>query len=390
MRLKVLVAILGLSLVVASASVPAQAGEGPEGFNPDRWVSAARAEAIDTAAARFLAQSDDGTPGLWLAVWDPKRGYYEQAYGRAVAGGRKASVTDVTYIGSITKSALATAVLRQVAHGTMKLSDTVADLDPALVTKFPTIGGVDIRSLLGMTSGIPDYAEAAALQMLENPQQRFTRDDLIALGLASGEQQPMGVAAYSTTNYLILGQVLEAVTRRSAERLVNDVFRQAGMLQARLPPPGAEQPTRLAHGYFGRLLATEFPGMAVPAPGTDVTSWRFDWGREGGGAYATIGDLARWGSTCLGNSLLPKKLARQRGLTSATDYGNYGLGVIQQGDWLSHSGQVIGWTATVACNPKTGGVVAYATNSTNGIVDVPAQVGRVAFPEYIAARNGRG
>ncbi|MFM8896419.1 MAG: serine hydrolase domain-containing protein, partial [Actinomycetales bacterium] len=222
-------------------------------------------------------------------------------------------------------------------------------------------------------------------QMLADPQKRFTRDDLIALGLASGEQQPVGTAAYSTTNYIILGELLQAVTGQSPERLVNAVFRRAGMKHARLPSAGAQLPAGVTHGYIGRMLPTQLPGTTVPAPDTDVTDWAFDWGREGGGAYATIGDLARWGSTCLGDSLLPNRLVTQRLQTHASNAGKYGLGIIRQGEWLAHSGQALGWTANVACNPKTGAVVAYATNSTKGTVDVPFNVGKVAFPAYAKA-----
>jgi hypothetical protein len=70
-----------------------------------------------------------------------------------------------------------------------------------------------------------------------------------------------------------------------------------------------------------------------------------EWGKEGGGADATIADLATWGQTC--------------------------LGILRQGDWLDpDSGQALGYTANVACNPKTGAVIAYALNSTEGPLDL--------------------
>lgn len=372
-------------VILASLAASKPATAAPVELDQSRVVNAADARAIDKAAAAYLAESVDGNPGLWLAVWDPKRGYYEQAYGSAVSGGRKASTKDVMYVGSITKTALATAVLEEVAKGAISLGDTVGQLSPALAAKFPAIASISVRDLLGMTSGIPDYADAAVAQMLVNPQKRYSRDDLIALGLASGEQKPVGTAAYSTTNYIILGELLQAVTGQSPERLVNAVLREAGLGQARLPSSDAKQPARITHGYVGRLLPTQLPDVAVPPPATDVTDWAFDWGREGGGAYATIGDLAQWGSTCLGNSLLPTQLVRQRLRTHTSNAGQYGLGIIRQGQWLAHSGQALGWTANVACNPKTGAVVAYATNSTNGTFDVPFKVGKVAFPAYAKA-----
>ena len=87
---------------------------------------------IDTAANDFLTNSPDKSPGLWLAVWDPAKGYYEQAYGDAVADTTKATVADHSWIGSITKTVFATAVLQQVAAGKLALTDTVQALDAEL------------------------------------------------------------------------------------------------------------------------------------------------------------------------------------------------------------------------------------------------------------------
>ena len=115
-----------------------------------------------------------------------------------------------------------------------------------------------------------------------------------------------------------------------------------------------------------------------------------EWGKEGGGAYSTIGDLATWGGTCLGMSLLPKDLVAERLKTTKIDAGNYGLGIIRQGDWLAHSGQAIGYEANVACNPKTGAVVAYAVNSTEGLLDLDSFLGSTAWPEYSTASSPAG
>ncbi|MCX6434167.1 MAG: serine hydrolase [Actinobacteria bacterium] len=115
-----------------------------------------------------------------------------------------------------------------------------------------------------------------------------------------------------------------------------------------------------------------------------------EWGKEGGGAYSTIGDLAKWGGTCLGTNLLPAKVAAQRLKTTKIDAGNYGLGIIRQGDWLAHGGQAIGYQANVACNPKTGAVVAYAVNSTEGPADLATYLGPVAWPEYSKAKDPTG
>jgi D-alanyl-D-alanine carboxypeptidase len=383
-------ALAGL-LVIAPVAVGASAqplsvgAKSVSSIDKSKPMSATDKTAIDAAAADFLAQSPDQAPGLWLAVWDPAKGYYEQAYGKAILPDTPATVTDHFMIGSITKTVLATAVLQQVAAGQLALSDTVAKLDPALAKKFPKAAKYTVAQLLSMTTQIPDYADEAVAIQVADPQHHFTRNQLIALGFAKGKPLPKE-GGYSTTNYLILGTILEKLTGTAPERLVNGVFRQAGMTQSRLPFVSRPLPAPAAHGYLGVFAASQFaPTNPDLTASTDISSWTFDWGKEGGGAWSTIGDLATWGGTCLGNSLLPKPMVAKRLVFSTINVGSYGRGIIRKGDWLSHGGQAIGYQANVACNPKTGAVVASAVNSTYGNFFLNDTVGPVAYPEYYAA-----
>ena len=362
----------------------------PTPIDQSTSMSAANKAAIDAEAKAFLANSIDHTPGLWIAVWDPKRGYYEQAYGEAILDGQPASVKDHFLIGSITKTVFATAVLEQVAAGRLRLTDTVKQLDPALARTYPIAAKKTIAQLLGMTSRIPDYADPAVGKMFADPHQTFTRDQAIALGISDG--RPIAApGGYSTTNYLILGKLMKTLTGKTPERLVNGVLRQADMPSSRLMPGNVQLPSPRAHGYIGEVYGSQAAQVnAALSATTDVTDWTMEWGKEGGGAYSTIGDLATWGSTCLGTNLLPAKVAAERLKTTKIDAGNYGLGIVREGTWLAHSGQAIGYTANVACNPKTGAVVAYALNSTEGPFDLSSHLGKKAWPEYLNARSSSG
>jgi D-alanyl-D-alanine carboxypeptidase len=354
-------------------------------INKKQTMSAADKAAIDAAAAAAISASPDAAPGLWVAVWDPKKGYYEQAYGNAVLPGTPATRADHFRIGSITKTVFATAVLEQVAARKLALTDTVKKLDPVLAKKFPTIGKNTVAQLLSMKTQIPDYAEAAVDALVADSQKRFTREGLIALGLEKGKPLP-SIGGYSTTNYIILGLIMQKLTGKTPEVLINGVFAQAGMTQSALPGPSKTMPAPAAHGYVGNIYGEQFAKLnpAVIAT-TDVTDWAFYWGREGGGAYSTIGDLATWGGTCLGNSLLPKSTVAKRLVFSSIDVGQYGRGIIKEDDWLSHEGQAIGYEANVSCNPKTGAVTAWAVNSTEGSLFLNDAIGPVAFPDYYAA-----
>lgn len=350
-------------------------------------MPAADRAAIDEAANLFVNNAPDQSPGLWLAVWDPKKGYYEQAYGKAALPGTAATVADHFRIGSITKTVFATAVLEQVSAGKLKLTDTVRSLDPALAKRFPSIAKYTVAQLLSMKTQIPDYADPAVALQVADPQRRFTRDQLIALALSKGKPLPKA-GGYSTTNYIILGEIMKKVTGKTPESLVNGVFAQAGMKQSGLDTTSKAMPDPAAAGYIGATYGSQFVAInPAVTSATDVSSWAFDWGKEGGGAYSTIGDLATWGGTCLGNSLLPKSTVAKRLVFSSIDVGKYGRGIIKQGNWLSHEGQAIGYEANVACNPKTGAVAVWAVNSTQGSMFLDDVIGAAAYPEYKLAAN---
>lgn len=384
----------GLLLLGSTATVAhAQAASTPSSkapvssINKKKAMSGADRAAIDAAANLFVANAPDESPGLWLAVWDPKKGYYEQAYGTSVLPGTAATVADHFRIGSITKTVFATAVLEQVSAGKLKLSDTVRSLDPSLAKRFPSIGRYTVAQLLSMRTQIPDYADAAVALQVADRHRRFTRDQLIALALAKGKPLQK-VGGYSTTNYIILGEIMQEVTGKSPESLVNGVFAQAGMKHSGLDTTSKAMPAPAAAGYIGATYGKQFVTInPAVTSSTDVTPWTFDWGKEGGGAFSTIGDLATWGGTCLGNSLLPKSTVAKRLVFSGIDVGQYGRGIIKQGAWLSHEGQAIGYEANVACNPKTGAVAVWAVNSTQGSMFLDDVIGDAAYPDYNAAAH---
>ena len=253
-----------------------------------------------------------------------------------------------------------------------------------MAAKYPSIANITVGELLGMVSGIPDYADAAVAKIVVDNTLTFTRDDLIEIGLAAGPQEPVGTPAYSTTNYIILGNMLATVTGQSPEDLVNDVFTQAGMTQSMLPAETTALPEPASHGYMGAVEAAQFKELDSDVKAsTDVTDWSFDYAKEGGGAYSIIGDLATWGGTCLGQSLLPADMAQARLKTHTSDaLGEYGLGMqVFDNGWIGHGGQTIGWNADVECNTKTGAVLALMSNSTSGLVTASYELKTAVFPD---------
>jgi CubicO group peptidase (beta-lactamase class C family) len=132
------------------------------------------------------------------------------------------------------------AILQLVDQGILSLNQTVGQMDLGLAAKFPQIAGITLERLLAMASGIPDYANdpqnSVIPIVLKDPQHYFTPDALITAGLSGNISKP-GDTGYSTTNYIILGEILAKKTKKSLEEAVTDVCRALGMSESTLPAP---------------------------------------------------------------------------------------------------------------------------------------------------------
>jgi D-alanyl-D-alanine carboxypeptidase len=372
----------------ASASVRWQAPHAPV----DEPMSQAESGQIDALANKALAASPDKSPGMIIGVWHPDKGFYIQAYGEAERGGTKLTRDTHMYIGSITKTATATAVLQLVDQGRLALDDTVEQVDPQLAAEHPEIADLTIKMLLAMASGLPDYANPPGKslpKLLADPSTAFTADDLISDGLASGEVLPAGSGAYINTNYIILGEILAEVSGRPANEAINQVFADLGMANTKLEASGtAGLPAPASHGYYGALQAQEDQASGEAYgydAGTDVSDWNISWAGAAGGAYSTIDDLAKWAAAGSGSTVLSQDLAELRQSTisvidASVTEGAEGLGLFNRDGWIGHSGQLIGWEAEEKYNTANGAMWVALVNSTGGLTDAQ-QIRDTYFPE---------
>jgi D-alanyl-D-alanine carboxypeptidase len=393
-----------LTALAASLALLAGCGSSDEsqtsaanGSSDDMWTGASPnmdpmstgdAAAIDRRAERVLEQAGDQTPGFWIAVADPEKGYYEAAYGKSKTPDTAANIDDIGRIGSVGKTMTATAVLRLVDSGQISLHDSISDLLPDLAAEHPDIGDVTLEQLLGMRSGIPDYEAAVVPKVLDDPHKVWEPSELIDEAFASGKVAKPGTAEYSNTNYTILGEILAAETGESTETAINDVIADAGLTQTALQPPrDTALPDPHSHGYLNEPGLESLSHMGVKAePGLDVTDYSASWGGAAGGMYSTIGDLESWAATGFGNTLLSKDLGEQRlADTAELNVGvTYALGVASShgGDWIHHNGQILGWQATAYYNPETGATAALMVNETGSLAPPSAVIAK-SFPELL-------
>ena len=400
-----LVILTGATLVSACGSGSTTARTSPTAAaNPsasstpaaDLWSGAAvtttpRSDA-DIAAFDTVNEAEkaakEAPPGRWIGVWDPQRGWHIGGYGEAVVGGAKATDGDHGRIGSVTKTFTATAVLQQVAEGKLTLTDTVGTLLPDLAAKYPDVAPITVEQLLSMHSGIPDYVNNGVItqQILDHPEKVWTPDEIIAGVLDKLKVDP-SVAEYSTTNYLILGEILRTVTGQAPDVVITSIATALGLNETALPAPAeTAMPAPASAGYImdaGVNSLKEAGGTAKS--GTTVQDATPSWGAAGGGMYSTVADLGTWAASGLGTATLPQALADQRLQSRPIKPGiDDGLGIIDWGNgWIGHTGQAIGWEAVVAYNAKTGAVFVGMVNETASLTAVAGAMMQY-FPDLAA------
>jgi D-alanyl-D-alanine carboxypeptidase len=268
--------------------------------------------------------------------------------------------TDRFWVGSVTKTFVATVVLQLVAEGKLRLTDTVEHWLPGVV---PRGREITIRELLNHTSGITDFLadERVQAQLERHPRAVLPPRTLIARAASHPlEFRPGHDWSYSNTNYLLLGLIVEKATGNSLrEELTTRIF----------------EPLHLAHTTFDsprrRLLPSEMHGYLI-APGgertRDVSLLTLGGVWAAGDIVSNVDDVAKFYSALLGGKLLrPDELRAMQTITFIA--ANDGLGLFHDetgcGRAWGHGGGTPGYLTIVKASGDGARVVVAATNGTS-------------------------
>lgn len=224
--------------------------------------------------------------------------------------------------GSITKTFVATVALQLVDVGRLRLDDTVDAWLPGVV---PDGDGITVRQLLNHTSGLYDYKDTLPMppkpEFYANRWRTWTPTELAQRAVTNPPTfEPPGSAyAYSNTNYVLLGQIIEEVTGHSygkeIERRIIGPMRLSGTEM-----PGASPRIRgpHPHGYL--------PPMRDGGHLVDYTEMNPSMLGASGQMISTTRDLNLFFAALLGGRLLPDHLLDEM-KTPGIEGGTYGLGL---------------------------------------------------------------
>jgi D-alanyl-D-alanine carboxypeptidase len=326
-------------------------------------------------------QGRTGVPGVSVAiVWDDGRTWLGAAGMADIATGRPVTTGDAFALASVSKTLTAAVVLQLVTEGALALDQHVAPLLPA----YRLDPAITVRMLLDHTSGLPDYFVNPKINkpLLSKPDAAWTPARAWSF-MPAKRGVPGAGWAYSNANYLLLGELVTAVTghplaREVRTRLLDPLDLGTAWYQ------GVETPR--VDGVTGYRLVKGAAGAAdryvAVAPASDVMPFRSVITAAGsaGSIAATALDAARWMQAFAGGRILPPSMqaamvadgVRTKALGARVAYGLGIQSVTLDGRWaLGHSGRYLGFRSLVLYVPEAGITIAVLTNqgaqSPNGI-----------------------
>jgi D-alanyl-D-alanine carboxypeptidase len=307
-------------------------------------------------------------PGVSAAVVIPGKGVWTGVSGVADLRTREPVRPQTMFeAGSITKTLIAALVLKLSERGVLRLDDPLSRWVP----NFPNARRITLRMLLNHTSGTSDFVDVPGFGSAQQQDPRARWAPSRTLSYVPPPSAPPGRQwAYSSTNYILLGLVIERATHHGVARELHQrLFSRSSFPGLRLQGDEPPRPPT-AVGYEDldadpQLEATPNDPY-VPSTSEATAAW------TAGGLLTTAEDLARAGDAIFRGPLLSTISHREmtRWVTAGTP-PQYGLGLARdelagQEVW-GHIGDITGFHAELWYLPKRGITVAALMNFQEGL-----------------------
>jgi CubicO group peptidase (beta-lactamase class C family) len=296
-------------------------------------------------------------PGISLAIVEGDRIAHVRGFGRARPNGEAPTPQTPFFIGSLTKSFTALAVMQLVEVGKVELDAPIQRYLPWFRVADPQASArMTVRHLLNQTSGLPYFTQMDLADFDDRPDAtEHQARSLSTLRLT----RPVGNKfQYSNTNYNVLGLIVEVASGESySDYIQQHIFDPLEMHHSYASKAAAQQ-DNLAMGYrywFGHPLPA--PNLSIPAgslPSGELISSAEDMAHYliahlNGGRYNDRQILSEVGIAELIRGVAEWK---EMGIL----VGHYGMGWVSQevgrARIISHSGTVPDFGASMALVPE--------------------------------------
>ena len=274
-------------------------------------------------------------------------------------------------IGSVTKQFTAALILMLQEDGKLSVRDPVCKyVDPCPEAWKP----VTLHHLLSMTSGI------TSITSLPNWRSELRFKDLSPAAVVEQvaalplKAVPGEVYEYSNTNYIVLGSIIEKISGKSYEQVLNERIIKPLNLKNTGLDDGKKQLANSAAGYtMKNNAAAKADAVSIITP------------FSAGAMYSTTEDLYAWQTALLGGRVFKKKETLDAMLTPNKNNYAYGLIVVTDRKGrkrITHGGGIEGFIADSVYFPEEELFIAALTNNDrNTMGEVMGALNAIAVGE---------
>ncbi|UZR98302.1 serine hydrolase domain-containing protein [Chondrinema litorale] len=320
--------------------------------------------------------ASSGVPGIMMTIRN-SNGVWSGATGKAdLANNVDLLPCNITRVGSTVKTFTAVTIMLLHEEGKLDLDDQISEYLPASYLEgLENTDKATVRQLLQHSSGIYNYIVNLQFQTasLNDLTKTWKKEELLAY--ARGQKAlfaPGTDVQYSNTNYILLGDIIEQVTGKKyyevfAEKIFVPYELYATDCAAENPVPEG-----IVRGYV------DFYSNLNVINSTYYSGW--DYFTADGGLISNSADL----NTFL-NELFHGNILSQNSLKEMTNWiapneqdeeeyeTFYGLGIFKIntafGPAYIHSGDAIGYFASMVYFPEKDITISWAVNGNYGSID---------------------
>ncbi|HEY6485560.1 MAG TPA: serine hydrolase domain-containing protein [Candidatus Cybelea sp.] len=369
---------LSFALLAFFAPIPTPSANLPSIASPS--VRSAIVAAVQRDRVHYGGHSP--IPATIIGVWDDKGHSFVKTFGyENLATKAPLKPTDHFRIGSNTKTFVVSVLLQLVTEGKLALDDPLSRF--ALGVSIPNARNITVRELCEMRSGLYEAYDTPQFAALNaKVPKNFNQRMLVAWAVQHKPYFPPNQRfRYTNTNYILLGLIIQAITKDSVGNEIRKrLIEPFGLTQTSFPQVDT-MPEPWVRGY----------GLNKNGDWQDVSNTEpvaYTW--SAGAMISAADDIRRWIKLYATGQASGQATYRDL-IDCIPILGNtsFGLGITCSAGWYGYTGALPGYNTGDYYSPSTGMTILawidyQAPQPVEGVASVIVRdIARIVTPGHV-------